>query len=832
MLFARRLPIGDRCCLALLLVSVIGATPLVTAQDSKLNFDRDVRPVLTKRCHGCHGPKEPMGDFRMDMLNADLLGGADAETWHDILNKLNLGEMPPDDAPPLTDTQRRVVVDWLSAELRQVAEVRQATGGQLVLRRLTRYEYANTMRDLLGVDLDYAADFPPESNSEDGFQNNGADLGISPLQIELFLEAARKGLRKAIVVGPKPKVYSHRAAKSEKVRRVKGEVSSRLKLGERFLVRMDEFPREGQVRIRVRASAVAATGEAYPRMRIAMGLRADVKAPEKNVAVVDVTNDEDNPQTYEFIARIEDFPLPGKNPKFPGLQITIYNGLETDKPGKKIKQPKLKQPLKQERKKGKKSNSAKEPANRVAVDSVNGESVIVIESVEFEGPVLTSWPPASHSQIFFDTRSSTEEEYVAEVLRRFLYRAYRHPPSDSDVAMMLTFYRQLRPEYKTLAETVREVLALALVSPKFLYLVEPEPKKAKRRRSINDYELASRLSYFLWSTMPDERLFELAESGQLQQDSVLAAEVRRMLADPKSRQFVQHFTNQWFDLGAVDRIAVNPEHHPNFDDSLKADMRTETQLFFGVILDEDLSCLQLLDSDFAMLNRSLAEHYGLSGPRGAAFERVALTADNHRGGLLAQGSFLLANSNGEDSHPIKRAVWLLDRLLDSPPAQPPPDVPGLDPEQAELAGLPLKQQLEIHRKKPACNDCHRRIDPWGIALENYDAVGRWRTELKPGKRRKGKRRPPAAAVLDTSATLPGGTRVEGLVGLKKVLLSNHRQRFVRSLVTRLLTYGLGRTLDLSDREAIDTLTAQFVNDDYRLSNLLVKIVQSEPFQTK
>jgi len=254
-------------------------------------------------------------------------------------------------------------------------------------------------------------------------------------------------------------------------------------------------------------------------------------------------------------------------------------------------------------------------------------------------------------------------------------------------------------------------------------------------------------------------------------------------------------------------------------------------------LDKNLSCLKLLDADFTILNRPLAEHYGLTGPRGSAFERFALQPGDHRGGLLAQGSFLLANSNGEDSHPIKRAVWLLDRLLDDPPAPPPPDAPELDPEQADLAGLPLKRQLEMHRQKPACNDCHRRIDPWGITLENYDAVGRWRTELKStSARRKSKKKGTSKKreniALDASATLPDGTQADGLDGLKQVLLGGHRRQFVRSLVKRLLTYGLGRTLDLGDRETIDTLSAQFEDDDYRLRKLLIAIVQSEPFRTK
>jgi hypothetical protein len=787
---------------------LLACSPAVLAAGASADlatFRRDVQPVLKQLCIGCHGPDEQEADLRLDRLNADLVTGPDGETWHDVLNKLNLGEMPPEEATPLSDAQQQQVVDWLTRELQRAAEARRSTGGQIVLRRLTRYEYSNTMRDLLGVSLDYAKDLPPEPPSADGFQNNGAALGISPLQVELYLKTARMGLEKAIVLGEKPQVYTHRAEKSEKVRRVKGEVSNRLGRNDRFLVRMQEFPRAGEVLVRVRAGAILPQDAPPPRMRVAMGVRADVRAPEMTLAEIEVAAPADAPQTFEFRGRIEEFPLPGHNPKYPGLQITIYNE-RAGGPADKSKN-----------KKKNKKDDGPDPS----------EPLIVVESVEFEGPLLENWPPPSHTRMLFPSDNVDDEaQYAREVLDRFLTRAYRRPASSADVDVMMSQFAKLRPEYPTFEETMREVLAMALISPEFLYLVEPRQNPAKSE-TLTDYEFASRLSYFLWSTMPDEQLFDLAKAGKLKQPEVLEAQVERMIADPKSRQFVQHLTNQWFDLSALDRVAVNPEFHPSFDERLKADMRTETQLLFAAILDDDLSCLKLLDADFTLLNRRLAEHYGLSGPRTSAFERVALSPDDRRGGLLAQGSFLLANSNGEDSHPIKRAVWLLNRLLDNPPPAPPPDVPELDPNAPDLAGLPLKRQLEMHRQKQSCNNCHRGIDPWGIAFENYDAVGRWRTEVAAIP--KGKR--PATAV-DASANLPDGTKINGVEQLKQYLLGQQRQQFAEATVKRLLTYSLGRSLELSDRPAIESLTDRFAEDDYRLRNLIVAIVQSEPFQTK
>ena len=279
---------------------------------------------------------------------------------------------------------------------------------------------------------------------------------------------------------------------------------------------------------------------------------------------------------------------------------------------------------------------------------------------------------------------------------------------------------------------MRETLAMVLISPDFLYLFEP----AKDQRRLNDWELAARLSYFLWSTMPDERLTQLATEGKLREGELLRGEVARMIADPRSWQFVEQFAEQWLDVGAIDRVAINPEFYPDFDNALKSSMRGETLNFFATVLYEKLSVLNFLDSDFTMLNEPLAKHYGLSGPRGSQFERVDLTG-SRRGGVLTHASVLLGNSTGDDSHPVKRAVWLRERLLNDPPADPPPNVPSLDSTDPNFAALPVREQLRLHRQDAACNDCHRGIDPWGIALENYGADGLWRDEILR-KKAKGK----------------------------------------------------------------------------------------------
>jgi hypothetical protein len=307
---------------------------------------------------------------------------------------------------------------------------------------------------------------------------------------------------------------------------------------------------------------------------------------------------------------------------------------------------------------------------------------------------------------------------------------------------------------------------------------------------------------------------------------VLAKEVERMMDDARAGEFVERFADQWFDLGGLDRVAVNPEFFPDFDNGLKVAMRSEMREFLAEILRGDLSCLELIDSNWTMANRQLAKHYGLSEmPRSGTFERVALTTEDRRGGVLGQGGFLLANSNGESSHPIKRAVWLLDRLLDTPPAPPPPDVPDLDEASADLAGLTIKQKLEVHREKAACNQCHQGIDPWGVALENFDATGIFRTvaPVRSGTKQ-------AGAKLDPVTELPDGTRLTGTEDLKRHLLSERREHFARAIVRRLASYSLGRSLDLTDREEIERLTQNFSDDGLRLRGLIVELVCSDLFR--
>ena len=777
------------------------------------NFHRQIQPLLAAHCYRCHRGKKTEGNLDLSLLNADMIGGSDAETWHDVLNKVQLEEMPPEDEPPLKRAERDTLTKWLTGELRRAAEARRATGGRIVLRRLTRYEYQNTMRDLIGLDMDYAAELPPESVSPDGFQNNGASLGISSLQIEYYLAAARAAMQRAIVAGPRPQVHqatqkvkptvepkSDDNKKNKKRKAGKGTAST-LNPGDQnsyYEWTLKDFPRSGDVLIRVTATMNGPLSADYPRLQVALGVKSDVRTPVRMLGELDVTSDK--PTVYEFRGRIEDFPLPGKRPKFPGLRVQLRNVYE-------------------EFGNGRSKNSGGRNRDKSQLPTIE------LKELEFIGPVMDAWPPSSHTRIFVprDESFDNDHKYVQEVLRRFMRRAYRRPITEAEVNQAVVFYDRIRPRFDSLEKAVGETLAMVLISPEFLYLVEPRSDK-DGRQSLNNHELAVRLSYFLWSTMPDETLSNLADEGNLSDPNVLREQVQRMLSDDRSTEFVRRFSDQWLDLSGLTRVAVNPQFYPGFDDQIKAFMRLETHHFFAEILREKMSAMNFLTSEFVMLNRPLARHYGLEGPRGLAFERVAVPDDSPRGGLLTQGSFALANSNGEDSHPIRRAVWILDRLLDDPPAPPPPDVPALDSKDPDLAGLSLKKQLEVHRNRSACNNCHRGIDPWGVALENLDAVGAWRETVVA----RGRKPTP----VDATTELPDGTAIDGAQSLQQYLVTDQRNRFARSLTKRLLVYSLGRSVELADEPVVERLTTQFEKENYRLGKLITNIVLSEPFRTK
>jgi len=768
---------------------------------------------LKSHCFKCHGPEKQKSDIRLDTLSTDFINHrAVAETWHDAMNVIQLGEMPPDDEPDLTTAQRKVLVDWIRAKLHAAAKSSKADSEGVVMRRLNKVEYRHTLTDLLGLEADYGSELPSDPLSIDGFLNNGKALGMSGLQMEYYLKSAREAMDRVLMEGDRPERRAQTTDKSELLKNVlPGEPSARLGRYHYFGMEVKAPPRSGRFVIRIKARAEMVEGHVAPFMRVHYGNHISGAKPLiDTVGEVRIVGTES--KVYEFAGWAGSFPIiPSAGEKL--KQVLVVNNSLDDgvKPQKPTKE-----------KDGKKKRTVY-PVDR-------GFPKVIVESVEFVVNDHKTWPPVAHQQILFSASNEDSPAYASSVLDRFMNRAWRRPPTRNELETYHKHYDRMLADTGSKVQAMQETLAVVLSAPQFLYLLEPGTKAS----DLADHELASRLSYFLWSSMPDEKLLDLAADGQLGKEKILRSEVKRLLSDPKSERFIGQFVTQWLDLDGVDRVAVNPEFYPDFDTALEPCMSRETHLFFREILRNDLSALRLLDADYTMANAALAKHYGLTGPRSQEFERVSLAAAGRPGGLLAHGAMHLANSNGEDSHPIKRAVWILERLLHDPPAPPPPNVPSIDPSDPDFAKLPVRRQLEVHREDPACGDCHRGIDPWGIALENFDAVGQWRNVLaRPeGKRRRKANLAVAVDAVDAQTTLPGGRAVDGIEGLKKYLLKERRDQFAHAFVTKLTTYALGRSLELVDEPELEKLTRQFKDSGYSIKALIGEVVVSDLFRRR
>jgi hypothetical protein len=498
-------------------------------------------------------------------------------------------------------------------------------------------------------------------------------------------------------------------------------------------------------------------------------------------------------RTYEFRVRHENFPLPNPGP-FTDRNCSVILAWNAA--------PKL----------------SKQEAN---------PPKLKIDWIEFESPYLEVWPPGSHTNILFSNKDLSEPDYAREVVRRFASRAYREPVGKAELDRLMRFWANARKETDTLESSLRETLSLVLTSSRFLALPASRSGTSGTER-LTDHELAARLSYWLWSTMPDETLLRLADQKKLHDSKVLSEQVRRMIKDPRAWMFIEQFAEQWLELDRLQRVTVHKESYPDFNDQLATAMRLETIHFFGEVLRGDLSIFQFLGSDFTFANETLAAHYGLAGVEGAKFRKVKLEAAHRRGGVLTQASILTGLSDGKDGHPIKRGMWVLRNLLDEPPPPPPPNVPELDRNHPDVKKLTIPQALALHRKSNACMGCHQKIDPWGIAFEEYDAVGNWQREGVGATLRKRRTGQP----IDARAELPTGVKVEGMRELRDELLRSKSDSFRRALLRKVMAYALGRSLTLGDVGAADALLPALRTREDRLSALIELIAASEPFQSK
>jgi hypothetical protein len=798
------------------------------AAEPAIDFDGDLRPLLAKHCLECHSGDKPKGELRLDELKPEFSERATRTKWMAVLKRLHAGEMPPEEKPRPPKEEIEKLTAWIRTHSDAAEAAERAAQGRVVLRRLNRAEYQNTIRDLLAVDVDLTG-LLPEDASAGGFDNVGSALHTSSFLMERYLDAADRALAVAIASGPQPPLVKKRVSLKDE-RHVKHTTERVFRSLDDGLVMfsssawqgitLTQFypPDRGRYRFRLASHAVQ-SGEKPVTYRVDAG---PMLMATKNHLVSYFDAPPGESRVAEFIDHFE---------ARDHIRLLPY-GL-----------------------------ASAQAVHKVGAETYDGPG-LAVEWIEFEGPLHETWPPESHRRIFGDLPQKPAPAYNARnrvevvsddppadahrLLKSFCRRAYRRAITDEDLQPLIALFEAKLASGYTFEQAMRVAFKGALVSPDFLFLRE-QPGE------LDDFALASRLSYFLWSSLPDEELLQLAEVSSrhapravdadgtrsvpttLGDPAVLRAQVERMLADPKSRAFTENFVGQWLALRDID--FTEPSHilYPEFDDMLRESMVRETQIFFDEVLKHDLPLTNFLASDFAMLNGRLAKHYGIPGVDGWEFRRVTLPPESHRGGVLTMASVLKVTANGTSTSPVMRGAWVFDRILGTPPPKPPADVPALEP---DIRGATtIRQQLARHRDIESCAACHAKIDPPGFALESFDVIGGWReyyrttgngeTVIVDGRRMAYHRGKP----VDPADKLADGREFKNIDELKQLLLED-KDQFARALTTKLLTYATGAAPTAADQAEIESIVARTKTKDYGLRSLVHEIVQSEAFRQK
>jgi hypothetical protein len=716
------------------------------------SFSATVQPFVSKNCFACHNAKVRTAGLDLQTRRAADVSGKDRALWEKVADKVRENAMPPKGLPRPAEPQRKAFLSWLNGVFARADAALPPDPGRVTARRLNRYEYNNTVRDLLSVDFKPAADFPADDSGY-GFDNIGDVLTVSPTLMEKYLAAAGEIARRAIPSSapPKPTIERVQAPRHR---------ADPMRFGA-----TRRFQYEGDYEIR--------TGLAGQSTKVSHLLDLAVTVDGREPENYEVDTAPDHSRNFDIKLRL----TPGEH-----TFRAVVSAREEDQPaGFRIDNFEIRGPF-------------------------------------HPGPVP---PPPSHARIFICGHKDGQHtpECARLIIADLARRAFRRPVTDAEVAGYVKFFDMARADGDPFERAMRMPLEALLVSPEFLFRIErdPRPDDPAASHRISDFELATRLSYFLWSSAPDDELFRAAQSGTLRDPKVLETEVRRMLRDPKSFALVENFGGQWLELRNLESIQPDPDRFPTFDKELRAAMLRETQLFFQSILTEDRSILDFIDAPYTFLNERLAKHYGIPGVVGPEFRRVDLFTGDHRGGVLTQASVLTVSSYPTRTSPVIRGKFILENILNAPPPPPPPNVPSLDAGGA-TGKLSLRQQLEEHRANAMCASCHSKMDPLGFGFENYDAIGRWRTA-------------DGGFPIDSSGTLPDGKSFNGPAELKSILKAD-RGAFARGLTEKLLTYALGRGLERYDKRTVDEITTKLAANDYRISVLILEIVKSMPFQMR
>lgn len=849
-MFARLLPLTFVCLMA-------GATLAdeIALKPDAAGYSGIVQPFIKEHCVTCHGPEKQKGKLRLDTLANDFGDPALTAKWKEVVNSINGHEMPPEDEPQPAPEAAAKFAAWLEMELARGEIAKRST--RVVLRRMNRAEYDNTIRDLVGVDFQPSEKFP-EDPPAGGFDNNGQALTMSPMQVELYYAAARQILDRALVEGAQPAAIKWRFDPEENTQggdrlRVKRDGQNILlndgkneTEGGFTVIHHDSWdkgvgfrdfavPHEGEYVIRFRAaSRVPTRDEVVASAKSMLAKRRDdqmAKNP-KGAVYHDRSFESDlqhfvTHRSYDYgSARVKLTQHLGGTPKV--IAEMDINARESAAQNYEVRAhfTTLKSGLGF-------TNGYEIPKMLENFWMQGGDAFarpsLLIDWIELEGPVYASWPPPSHQRVLFDSPNKDKDEkaYAREVITRFMTKAYRRPAQANEVDAKVALFDKLRAEKPSFVEAIKVPLAAVLASPHFLYLVEPEAPQAKPR-PLSPHELASRLSYFLWSSMPDEELMRLATSGELKKPEVMRVQVKRLLADARSEAFVKNFAGQWLGLRKVGANPPSQTLYPEYDRHLEISIVRETEGFFAEVLRSDLDARSLIKSDFVTINERLARFYGIPGVRGDAIRRVPAPPESHRGGLVTQASIHSITSNGTRTSPVVRGVWVMKTLLGTDPGLPVANVGEI---QAKVPGIDkatVRQRLSIHREAASCARCHDKIDPLGLALENFNATGEWRDQEGHGYNGRIGKDDPA---IDANAMMPDGTEFNGVEGLQQQLLKKE-DLFLTSLANQLTTYALGRELGFSDRPTIRSFVEQMKSEKYTLSSLITAIATSQSFTTK
>ena len=822
---------------------------LQTSQAQKTNksdtFEKTIVPFLTEHCVGCHNAKSPAGGLDLELYKTatSVISPSSArEHWEHVLHKLQTGEMPPKGMPRPDKAQVDVVMLWLEKEFTEADKLVKPDPGRITARRLNRAEYNHTIRDLLGVDIEPANDFP-QDDSAHGFDNIADALTLSPTLMEKYLAAAEK-ISHLAVFGPEVKVQTFRI---EPTRPRRMEINPVQITQEPFYTMQDydvtgishpgsyhwkyRFPTTGEYHFRVRADGARPPGS-EPQM---MDLYLDGKIARSFEVPSKVT--ETNERLPVFMeVRLK---IPAGQHRLIAAFPRLFEGLPTSFGGPNPSKLPSPDPAR---------NFPPLPKDATPEQIKNREAQLerfrnrkpqfggmAIAEIEINGPFEAVQAPAPESLQKLYTcghlKGNHQPGCERKIITNLAHRAFRRPVEPTEVNGLTSIFTKAEERGRTFEQSLALVIQTILVTPDFLFRIEQPMPRSKghygnSRRGqiartsdavtsyqIGPHELATRLSYFLWSSMPDDELLRLADQGSLRKSVVLAAQIKRMLHDPKANALAENFVGQWLEIRRLESQQPDRDRFPDFDDYLRASMQKETELFWQNVMQEDRSILDFIGGKYTFLNERLARHYGIKGVTGSDFRKVDLTGTG-RTGILTHASVLTVSSYGNRTSPVLRGKWVLDNILNAPPPAPPP-VPALDETAVGVKGT-LRQQMEKHRQSPVCASCHARMDPLGFSLENYDAVGAWRT--KDGN-----------FPIDSSGTLPDGKSFKDAEELITILQSE-KSAFTEALTEKLLIYALGRGIERADRPAVKTIVTNVAAHQYRFSSLVLEIVKSLPFQ--